>query len=318
MGQLLNRGLEQLRRSRVAAHVATFAGLMASAGVWAADAPATAVPSGTGATLTAEQILAKQASARGGSAQWLALRTLSIAGKMEAGHGDSVARSNSYARGSVAVRNAKDAAAAEKTSATASTPQIELPFTMQLKRPFKSRLELNVAGQTAVQVYDGKQGWKLRPFLNRTEAEPFTPTESQLEAKKDDLEGPLLGWQAKGTRAVLEGTEAVDGHPAYKLKLTLKDGDTREVWIDSASFLDVKLQSNDRWMNGRMRHVYLVQRDFRAVQGLMIPFSIETVVDGALETHKMTVETANINQPIDDARFTKPQSLASTTAPVRS
>jgi hypothetical protein len=36
---------------------------------------------------------------------------------------------------------------------------------MKLKRPGKMRIELQFNGKTALQVYDGSNGWKLRPFL---------------------------------------------------------------------------------------------------------------------------------------------------------
>jgi len=41
-------------------------------------------------------------------------------------------------------------------------------------------------GKTAVQVYDGTHGWKLRPYLNRDDVEPFTTEEAKSEAGKDD------------------------------------------------------------------------------------------------------------------------------------
>ena len=109
----------------------------------------------------------------------------------------------------------------------ASDQQVQLPFTLDMKRPGKSRLEIQFAGNTAVQVYDGKQGWKLRPFLNRNEVEPFTAAESKSEAGKGELEGPLVDYAAKGTKVTLEGRESVDGHDAYKLMLKMKNGDVR-------------------------------------------------------------------------------------------
>jgi len=92
-----------------------------------------------------------------------------------------------------------------------------------MKRPRKSRFEVDFAGKTAVQVYDGQHGWKLRPYLNRDDVEAFTADEAKSEASKADLEGPLVDYAAKGTQIALEGIEPVDGHNAYKLKLTLKE-----------------------------------------------------------------------------------------------
>jgi outer membrane lipoprotein-sorting protein len=166
-----------------------------------------------------------------------------------------------------------------------------------------------------VQVYDGQNGWKLRPFLNRDDVEPFTDDETKTEAAKADLEGPLLDYAAKGTQVALEATEPVDGHPAYKLKLTMKNGDVQHVWIDAQSFLDVKVEGTPRRMDGKIHNVWVYQRDFRPVQGLMVPFLYETVVDGYPQKHRMMVESVNVNRALDDARFAKPQVLVAAMPP---
>ncbi|HEV3018352.1 MAG TPA: outer membrane lipoprotein-sorting protein, partial [Burkholderiaceae bacterium] len=100
--------------------------------------------------------------------------------------------------------------------------------------------------------------------------------------------------------------EAVEGHDAYKLKLTMKSGKVQHVWIDTQTFLDVKIDGIPRRMDGRMHNVYVYQRDFRSVQGLMMPFVLETAVDGYPDTHKMLIEKIAVNPKLDDARFTKP------------
>src|SRR5579863_5409347 len=37
------------------------------------------------------------------------------------------------------------------------------PFTVELKRPMKMRMTLNVQNQTMIRVYDGTQGWANNP-----------------------------------------------------------------------------------------------------------------------------------------------------------
>jgi hypothetical protein len=59
-----------------------------------------------------------------------------------------------------------------------------------------------------------------------------------------------------------------------------------------------------------MHKVWVMQRDFRSVQGLMIPFVCETVVEGYPQTHALTLETVVVNRALDDARFSKAQMLA--------
>jgi outer membrane lipoprotein-sorting protein len=269
--------------------------------------------------MTATQVADRNMAARGGLEAWRALQTQKIAGHMDAGAGDSYARSLRAARGTSAATSSKGRAAAPAVAdAKAGAQEVELPFRMELKRPNKSRLEIDFAGKTAVQVYDGKNGWKVRPFLNRDDAEPFTEQEAKSQSSVEDMRGPLVDYAARGTKLELEGKEAVEGHNAYKLKLTMKSGDVKHVWIDAQSFLDVKVEGTPRMFNGHLRNVWVYQRDFHNVKGLMMPFVYETALDGVSQTHKMTFESVTLNQPIDDARFAKPQAaLPSPAAPAR-
>jgi outer membrane lipoprotein-sorting protein len=222
--------------------------------------------------LTAAQIADKNVAARGGLDKWRAVQSIKMTGRMEVG-----GKANN-----------------------------EVPFTLQMKRPNKQRLAMEFGGKTAVQVFDGEHGWKFRPFLNRNDVEPFTADEAKTEASRSDLDGPLIDYAAKGTKVELDGVEQVEGQPAYKLKVTPKSGGVKHVWIDAKTFLDVKMDGFPKHMDGKMHPVYVYQRDFRSVQGVMIPFVVETAVDGYTETHKLLVEKASINPQLDDSLFSKP------------
>lgn len=278
--------------------------------LWLSTAALAADSKPAASNLTAAQIVEKHVAARGGSQVWRAVQTLSVSGKIEAGSGDSAARSARVARrgmGASAKRAHTEAlAAAGKVTAA---EQVKLPFTLEMKRPGKSRLEIEFAGKTAVQVYDGVSGWKLRPYLNREDVEPFSAAEAKSEAAKAELEGPLVDYVAKGTSVTLQGRELVDGHDAYKLELKMKNGDVQNIWIDTQSFLDVKVEGLPRQFDGKLRKVWISQRDFRSVQGLKMPYLYETAIEGSSQTHKMIIQTVNVNRPLDDSRFAKPQRL---------
>jgi outer membrane lipoprotein-sorting protein len=282
-------------------------GTLLSVGLWQAQAAAESKDAPP--NLSAVQIIDKHVAARGGLAAWHAVQTLSVTGQMEAGSGDSAARSKKIAREGTGASVKGSGKPAPETQQPAEAQQVQLPFRLEMKRPRKSRLEIDFAGKTAVQVYDGQNGWKLRPFLNRNDAEPFTAQEAQSEADKADLEGPLVDYAAKGTKVALEGVEAVDGRNAYKLKLTLKNGDVQRIWIDAQSFLDVKIEGIPRRLDNKMRTVWIYQRDFRSVQGLMVPYAYETAIEGNPRTHRMLIESVAVNKPLEDARFSKPQML---------
>jgi len=261
----------------------------------------------TQANLTAAQIVQKNVAARGGLEGWRAVQSMSWSGKLDAG-GGSLERSRRVAegrghRGPTEVANNNDAAAKGEAN-----KQPQLPFVLEMKRPGKSRVEIQFAGKTAVQVYDGKEGWMKRPFLNRDDWEPFSAEQAKSQSGKWDLDSPLLDYSAKGTNVEVESTEPIDGHDAYKLRLTMKDGTVQHIWIDAHSFLDVKVEGTPRRMDGKMRTVWVYQRDFRPVQGLMMPFLLETAVDGYRDTHKMVIEKIGLNPDLADSLFVRPKS----------
>ena len=186
-----------------------------------------------------------------------------------------------------------------------------------MQRPRKMRIELQLKEQAAVQVYDGTNGWKVRPFLNRQEIEPFTSEELKAAAEQPDLDGPLIDFEAKGSKVALEGVEQVEDRNTYKLKLTPKSGRPIHVWIDAQTFLEAKIEGQPRRLDGIEHPVEIYYRDYRNVSGVQIPFVLETKVlplerrsASAKETlvpvEKIVIEQASINPKLDGALFLKP------------
>ncbi len=243
-------------------------------------------------TLSATQVVEKNIAARGGAGAWRSVQTLSWSGKMQAGGNGQ--------------RYIKAPGVAPPVGAANTAPQLELPFVLEMKRGRKQRLELEFDGQTAVQVFDGARGWKVRPFLNRHEVEAFTAEETKAAAIQADLDGPLMDYAAKGTRIDLEGVETVEGREAYKLRLTFKDKTVIHDWVDAQSFLEVKIEGSPRRLDGRDRAVFVYPRDYRAVNGLRIAHVLETTVQGVERVEKITIEKVAVNPKLDDSRFTKP------------
>src|SRR5215469_8463219 len=103
-----------------------------------AEVPAPELPK-----LSAEQIAGRNVEARGGLKAWRAIHSIQMTGALDAG----------------------------------GRQDTRLPFTLQMKRPHYQRVAIEFAGQTAIQVFDGQNGWKLRPFLNRMDVEPFSEEE---------------------------------------------------------------------------------------------------------------------------------------------
>lgn len=223
--------------------------------------------------LTAPQIVSRNVEARGGLKTWRAVRTMTLSGRVEAG-------------------GKKNAG---------------LPFVMKMERPRMSRLEIRFQDQTAVQVYDGEHGWKVRPFLGRNDAEPFTPAEEKAADTWAELDGPLIDHARKGNKVAVLGMEAVEGHNTYKLKVNMKNGDVRHVWVDAVSFLERKIDGEPRRMDGKLRNVAVFYRDYKSEKGLKMPHVLETVVEGNSQSHKLYIEQVMVNPPLEDKLFAKPQ-----------
>jgi len=226
------------------------------------------------AKLSAREIVDRNVSARGGLQAWRAVQTISYSGKMDAG----------------------------------GTQNVQLPFVIEMKRPRKIRVELEFANDKAVQVFDGTNGWKLRPFLNRRDVEPYTQEEMKAASMDSELDGLLVDHAAKGIQVDAEGVEKVEGHDAYKLKLTMKGGQVRHIWVDAQTFLEVKIEGVPHRMDGKMRPVEIYYRDYRSVNGLIVPYVVETAVQGAKQSHKMTIESVVVNPKLDDSLFAAPKS----------
>src|SRR4029077_18407956 len=178
----------------------------------------------TGANLSAAAIVDKNVAARGGLQAWRAVQTMSLGGKMGAG---------GNRRATLPVPPQQDPMPNLTGIPQRPTDEAQLPFVMELKRPRKMRVELAFKGDTAIQVFDGANGWKLRPFLNRRVVEPYTAEEMKSASMQADLDGPLVDYAAKGIQIELVGMEKVENRDTYKLKLTMKNGQAIHDWIDA-------------------------------------------------------------------------------------
>jgi len=105
----------------------------------------------------------------------------------------------------------------------------------------------------------------------------------------------------------LAGTEPVEGHNAYKLRLTPKSGRVRYLWVDAQSFLETKIEGTPRRLDGKMHNVEIYYRNYQSIGGLMIPFVLETAVEKVAATHKIAIETVLLNPKLEDSAFAKPE-----------
>ena len=120
--------------------------------------------------------------------------------------------------------------------------------------------------------------------------------------------------------------DKVEGRDTYKLKLTLRSGQALHVWIDAKTFLETKIEGQPRRLDGAWHPVEVYYRDYRAVNGLQIPFILETNVlpvgrtamgfkDVPVPVEKISIDRVTVNPHFDASAFTRPQLLAAVATP---
>jgi len=218
---------------------------------------------------TLDDILAKNLKAKGGLERIKAVKTIRMTGTMTLG------------------------------------PGMEAALVVEQKRPNSMRMEFTLQGMTGVQAYDGNVGWQIMPFSGRTAAEPLAEDELKGVQEQADFDGPLTDYKAKGHTVELVGKEKVEGSDAYKLKLTLKNGDVRYIFLDADQFLEVRMEGKTK-VRGTDVESESTLGDYKEVGGLMLPHAVESGQRGSPQKMKMTIQKVELDVPIDDARFKMP------------
>lgn len=218
---------------------------------------------------TADEVIAKNLQALGGAEKLKSLKSVRMSGRMTVG------------------------------------PGMEAPMVAEQVRPDRVRMEITVQGLTLVQAFDGTTGWMINPFQGKRDAERMPDDDVKALREMADMDGPLVDYKAKGNTVELLGKEAVDGSEAYKVKVTLKDGETRTYYFDADSWLQVKMESK-RMVRGAEQEGETTFGNFKPVGGLLFPHQIVGGAKGAPQKQTITVEKIELDPAIDAARFTMP------------
>ena len=178
-----------------------------------------------------------------------------------------------------------------------------MPVKITRVRPDKYLMEFDVADMTAYQVYDGQIAWMTAPWTGNA-APQLLPADRITDLKnRADMEGILFNWKEKGHTLELAGKDTVDGIPAYKIKVTRKDGGIEYHSIDVTGFMLLKRLSF-RKAGGKEVTVENYYRQYRKVDGIPFAFAIETNNGGRV--NEIQFESVVLNQQVDLKIFMMP------------
>jgi len=217
---------------------------------------------------TADELIAKNIAARGGLENLKAVQTMRLTGMMKAG-------------------------------------DESLPSILELKRPNKSRWEFTIDGQRGVQAFDGNEGWAWLPFAGQVRPEPMSEEERGDAEQQADIDGPLVDYKEKGNRIELIGHDPDFRPQDWKLKVTLKSGEVRFVYLDPKTYLQ-SVTVMKRKIDGVEVEVRSQLGDYRKVGALVLPHSFTASTKDGNETQTLQFDRIEVNIPIDDGRFRMP------------
>lgn len=231
---------------------------------------------------TVDEILAKNFEAKGGLAKIRAVQSMRVTGKITIG------------------------------------PGMDAPAVIEQKRGDRVRLDITFQGMTLTPMaLNGATGWKLMPIQGNPNPEALSPEEMKDALEQADIDGFLVDYKAKGHAVESLGQEKVEGTDAYKLKVTLKSGDVRTVYIDTDSNLEIKIDSKSMRRGAEVEGDTILG-DYKEVEGLVLAHSIDSGQKGAPGRQLITITKIEINPKLDDARFVMPaKKEAPTPAPVK-
>jgi hypothetical protein len=183
------------------------------------------------------------------------------------------------------------------------------------KRPDMVREMFTVQGMTQVQAYDGSSGWQISPFGGRRDPELLGEDDVRGLAEDADIDGPLVDAQAKGNKIEYLGHDQVDGDDAYKLKVTLKNGDIFYYYLDPDTYIEIQVEKQ-QFIRGSVRESITLLGSYKPVNGVMYPFSIESgPKNNPNQWGKITVTKIEANVPIEDSEFKMPAAPPATAKP---
>ncbi|GAC1417756.1 MAG: hypothetical protein NVSMB53_16750 [Gemmatimonadaceae bacterium] len=173
-------------------------------------------------------------------------------------------------------------------------------------RPNRVREEFSIQGMTGINAYDGANGWKIDPFGGKKDPESLSEEEMRSIVEDSDFDEPLINYKQKGNKVELVGMDQVEGTDVYKLKVTLKSGDTRYYYMDTDSYVPIKYETK-RIIRGTPQESETTLGDYKPVGGWFLPFSMETRQKGSSGSQKVTFDKIEFNVQIDSTRYARPK-----------
>jgi hypothetical protein len=189
-----------------------------------------------------------------------------------------------------------------KMTGTVTAQSMELPMTVQIVNGKAMRTDVEVMGQSVVNVYNNGTGWKINPYAGAESATEVTGAELLTFKTQASIANNLMDYKSRGHKVELVGPETVEGVKTFKLKLTNKDdGKETFYFISSTDYMLIKGISK-REIQGQEYDVESFYSDVKDVNGLKFAMHVEQKIEGQT-FQEVKYEKVELNVPVDEKIF---------------
>ncbi len=183
---------------------------------------------------------------------------------------DELVQKNLAARGGAKLKALKSVT----LTGSMSMGPMQAKLKVEKSRPDHFRMDLMFDGGVVVtRAFDGTTGWVKQP--DQPAAVKVSGDELAAVRDQADFDGPLVDYKKKGNQIELAGKADVDGTPAYKLKLTTKGGEETIVFLDAATYLEIR-EEQKRKLDGQELRSETLIGGYREVDGVRFATRVES------------------------------------------
>ena len=162
------------------------------------------VSAGVGATQSADELIAKNLEAKGGSERLKAIQTI-------------------------------------KQKSTMTMQGVPVEVTVYNKRPNMIRQEIKGKGELVVNAFDGITPWIINPATGTKQPIAISGPQAVTIREQSHIDGPLVDYKARGYSMEFVGRETLEETRVFHLKMTSPANQVTHIYLDETTGLELKL-----------------------------------------------------------------------------
>lgn len=184
-----------------------------------------------------------------------------------------------------------------------------IPMQVTYKRPNKCKARYQLGEHTLVQSFNGNLAWQTNPLAGLPDPTLMPPEMIKYFTDNCYLDGPLINHEEKNNKIEYKGLEDIGkNQKAHKLLVSFNSGNIQTYYLDSESFLPVKMIGEYKIDEGDSR-VTMLYSDYRKVNDVVVPYFMKNTIKGPETSEGIEIQTISFNENVPDNTFNAPMEV---------